>query len=128
VHAFTGADMTQQLYLFLNIFIWLTALVATHTLKEKYIIIASAIALTCLYYVHPVFALASSLAGFGFLFYFMNKYIPSIKKEESTYSREFWMFIGALVFFLFRNNYYISNIIACYQQHLQSKARRCRRS
>src|SRR5258706_2084484 len=65
VHAFTGADMTQQLYLFLTIFIWLTALVATHTLKEKYLTIASAIALTCLYYVHPVFALASSLAGFG---------------------------------------------------------------
>ncbi|MBC7903427.1 MAG: cytochrome c biogenesis protein CcsA, partial [Gemmatimonadaceae bacterium] len=28
------------------------------------------------------------------------KKIPHIKKEESTYSREFWMFIGALVLFL----------------------------
>jgi cytochrome c-type biogenesis protein CcmF len=53
-----------------------------------------------LYFLHPVFSLASCLAGFGFLFYFLNKYIPSIKKEESTYSREFWMFIGALVLFL----------------------------
>lgn len=28
------------------------------------------------------------------------KSIPSINKEESTYSREFWMFIGSLVLFL----------------------------
>lgn len=111
VHAFTGADMTQQLYLFLNIFIWVTALVATNTLKEKYITLAAAIVITCLYYAHPVFALISSVAGFGFLFYFMNKHIPSVKKEESTYSREFWMFIGALVFFL-------SAIIITYQTSL----------
>jgi cytochrome c-type biogenesis protein CcmF len=43
VHAFTGADMTEQLYLLLNIFIWMTALIATHTLKEKYTVLASAV-------------------------------------------------------------------------------------
>ncbi len=26
-----------------------------------------------------------------------NKEIPKIKKEESTYSREFWLFVGALI-------------------------------
>jgi cytochrome c-type biogenesis protein CcmF len=33
---------------------------------------------------------------------FMNRYkdIPAVRKEESTSSREFWMFIGSLVFFL----------------------------
>ncbi|CAN5390394.1 cytochrome c biogenesis protein CcsA [soil metagenome] len=111
VHAFTGADMTEQLYLFLNIFIWMTTLFSTHTSKEKYVVLASAVVITSLYFVHPVFALASCLAGFGFLFYYLNKYIPSIKKEESTYSREFWMFIGALVFFL-------SAIIITYQTSL----------
>ncbi|MEP6846683.1 MAG: cytochrome c biogenesis protein CcsA, partial [Panacibacter sp.] len=100
VHAFTGADMTEQLYLFLNIFIWLATLVAARTVKERYIVLASAIVITSLYFLYPAFALASCLAGFGFLFFYLNKYIPSIKKEESTYSREFWMFIGALVFFL----------------------------
>jgi cytochrome c-type biogenesis protein CcmF len=35
-----------------------------------------------------------------FLFFRNRKHIPSIKKEENTYSREFWMFIGSLVFFL----------------------------
>ena len=34
------------------------------------------------------------------LFFYRSKTIPSIKKEESSYSREFWMFIGALVLFL----------------------------
>ncbi len=36
------------------------------------------------------------------LFLFGNRYkeIPTIHKEESTSSREFWMFIGSLVFFL----------------------------
>lgn len=35
-----------------------------------------------------------------FLLIKRNKSIPSIAREENTYSREFWMFIGALIFFL----------------------------
>lgn len=35
-----------------------------------------------------------------FLFFRERKRIPNIQKEENTYSREFWMFIGALVLFL----------------------------
>ena len=35
-----------------------------------------------------------------FLYFKNYKAIPSIKKEENTYSREFWMFIGSLVLFL----------------------------
>jgi cytochrome c-type biogenesis protein CcmF len=34
------------------------------------------------------------------LFFIRYKNIPHIVKEESTYSREFWMFIGSLVLFL----------------------------
>lgn len=60
VHAFTGADMTVQLVLFLGIF-FVPALV---------------------------------------LYFLRNKSIPTIHREESTYSREFWMFIGSLVLFL----------------------------
>jgi cytochrome c-type biogenesis protein CcmF len=37
----------------------------------------------------------------AFLLYFVRrKEIPTIVREENTYSREFWMFIGALVLFL----------------------------
>jgi cytochrome c-type biogenesis protein CcmF len=35
-----------------------------------------------------------------FLYFKNYKAIPSIQKEENTYSREFWMFIGSLVLFL----------------------------
>lgn len=34
------------------------------------------------------------------LYFKSYKSIPSIQKEENTYSREFWMFIGSLVLFL----------------------------
>ncbi|HYJ37867.1 MAG TPA: cytochrome c biogenesis protein CcsA, partial [Chitinophagaceae bacterium] len=34
------------------------------------------------------------------LFFVRYKQIPHIQKEESSYSREFWMFIGSLVLFL----------------------------
>jgi cytochrome c-type biogenesis protein CcmF len=34
------------------------------------------------------------------LYLIRYKHIPSIQKEEQTYSREFWMFIGSLVLFL----------------------------
>lgn len=34
------------------------------------------------------------------MFFKRYKTIPSIKKEENTWSREFWMFIGALILFL----------------------------
>jgi cytochrome c-type biogenesis protein CcmF len=34
------------------------------------------------------------------LFFINLKKIPSVQKEETTSSREFWMFIGSLVFFL----------------------------
>lgn len=45
------------------------------------------------------FVLAFALPSL--ILYFINyKKIPTIHKEESTNSREFWMFIGALVFFL----------------------------
>lgn len=60
VHAFTGADMTIQLILFLAVF-FIPAML---------------------------------------LFFIRGKSIPSIRKEENTYSREFWMFIGSLVLFL----------------------------
>ncbi len=46
-----------------------------------------------------VFMLAFILPGLG-LFFARFKAIPSIAREENLDSREFWMFIGALVFFL----------------------------
>ena len=46
-----------------------------------------------------LFVLAFTLPGL-ILFIIHYKRIPAIHKEENTNSREFWMFIGSLVFFL----------------------------
>lgn len=46
-----------------------------------------------------LFVLVFLLPAIG-LFIARYKSIPAIAKEENTYSREFWMFIGALVLFL----------------------------
>ncbi|MGZ8539112.1 MAG: cytochrome c-type biogenesis CcmF C-terminal domain-containing protein, partial [Chitinophagaceae bacterium] len=48
----------------------------------------------------PAIAFLTILIGLGFLIYQIQKQVPTITKEESGNSREFWMFIGALVFFL----------------------------
>ncbi len=40
------------------------------------------------------------LLSAGFLLIKRWKIIPSIKKEENMYSREFWMFIGSLILFI----------------------------
>jgi cytochrome c-type biogenesis protein CcmF len=60
VHAFTGADMTLQLLLYMLVF----------------------------------------LVPLLYLFFKNYKKIESITKEEETYSREFWMFVGSLVLML----------------------------
>jgi cytochrome c-type biogenesis protein CcmF len=46
-----------------------------------------------------IFVLTFTLSSLG-LFFRRYKLIPAINKEEATNSREFWMFIGALLFFL----------------------------
>lgn len=33
----------------------------------------------------------------GYLFFSRSKSVPSVKKEEPVFSREFWMFVGALI-------------------------------
>ncbi len=106
VHAFTSAGLNQQLLLFLSVFVWLPPFVEAK--KQGRIIIAGLIAvILALSLFLPENIVAGiwlfSLLGFVILFGIQlntDKSIPAIQKEESTYSREFWMFIGALVFFL----------------------------
>lgn len=48
-----------------------------------------------------IFLFVASFTVTALTLFFINlKKIPSVQKEESTNSREFWMFIGSLVFFL----------------------------
>lgn len=102
VHAFTDLGMNKQLYMLLYLFIWPAAIIGARNNKQK--LISGGVALVFLaamsYFDIPALGLIAALTGLGFLIYQIQSQVPTITKEEATSSREFWMFIGALVFFL----------------------------
>jgi cytochrome c biogenesis factor len=108
VHAFTDLGMNIQLYMLLYLFIWLPAFFAAKNRNDKMITSitgALLLALTFLasnFFINAaaVLSFATLIAGIGFIIYHIQIQVPTIKKEESASSREFWMFIGSLVFFL----------------------------
>ncbi len=102
VHAFTDLGMNVQLFLFLNVLIWTGPFLAIKGTKNKMLVAAAFITTNALSLVHPSLAFISCLAGIVLFTWLINtdKEIPSIQKEENLYSREFWMFIGSLIFFL----------------------------
>lgn len=102
VHAFTDLGMNVQLYLFLNVFFWIPPFVAAKTKNHRLMVVAVFIALNTLNYFFVVLSLISAFSAIALFFWLLNrdKEIPAIVKEENTYSREFWMFIGSLILFL----------------------------
>lgn len=100
VHAFTDLGMNTQLYLFLNIFVWLPTLVAAKETKTRLYLFVAFVAANVVSYFFPQATLISILGSFGLLIWLLNNHVPTIRKEESSYSREFWMYIGSLVIFL----------------------------
>ncbi len=101
VHAFTDLGMNGQLYLLLYVFTWLPAFLVATTFNQKLITgVTGIVLLLASYFINvPAIAFLTILTGLGFVIYQMQKQIPAVTKEESSYSREFWMFIGSLVFF-----------------------------
>lgn len=102
VHAFTDLGMNVQLFLFLNVFIWLTAFLQVKGTRNKLLVVAAFVTTNVLALSIPAFSLVSALGGIILTGYLLavDKNIPSIQKEENVYSREFWMYIASLVFFL----------------------------
>ncbi|MFT3903473.1 MAG: cytochrome c biogenesis protein CcsA [Niabella sp.] len=104
VHAFADIGMNGQLFLFMLVFVWLAPFLAATTNKQRGIIAAVTLLLSLATYflseVVPGFPLYVLLGGIVTFIALVNKQIPAAKQEESTSSREFWMFIGAIVFFL----------------------------
>jgi cytochrome c-type biogenesis protein CcmF len=100
VHAFTDLGMNLQLYLLLYLFVWISAIAAAATFQQRMYTLAAAVILGVAGAFIPVVSLLSILAAIFASAMFINKNIPSPKNEEETSSREFWMFIGSLIFFL----------------------------
>lgn len=101
VHAFTDLGMNTQLYLFLFGFIWLIPIAVAKSKQQQWAAIALFVLTNVLCYFYPFFAFVSLVAAMVFITIILNQpHIPVIHKEENTYTREFWMFIGSLVLFL----------------------------
>lgn len=104
VHAFADIGMNGQLFLFMIVFVWLAPFFAAKNNKQRGIIaIVTAILSLGTYFladVIPGFPMYVILSGVITFIVLTNKLIPASQKEESASSREFWMFIGSLVFFL----------------------------
>jgi cytochrome c-type biogenesis protein CcmF len=102
VHAFTDLGMNVQLFLFLNVFIWLAPFLQAKGNKNKWLVIAAFATLNALSLSFPFFTLLSALAGLVLSAWLLHadKDIPHISHEENLYSREFWMYIASLVFFI----------------------------
>jgi cytochrome c-type biogenesis protein CcmF len=108
VHAFTDLGMNIQLFMLLYVFFWLPAILVARNSRQQIMTVATGVSLLTItflaskYFIDaaPILALGTLITGIGFIIYQVQKQVPTIKKEESASSREFWMFIGSLVFFL----------------------------
>jgi cytochrome c-type biogenesis protein CcmF len=102
VHAFTDLGMNAQLYLLLFVFTWFPAILIANSFNQKLsTAISGSVLLLASYFIPlPAIAFFTVLAGIGFFVYQIQTQIPTVTREESGSSREFWMFIGSLVFFL----------------------------
>lgn len=102
VHAFTDLGMNLQLYMFMYLFVWMSAVAGARDKQQQRITLIAAIVLALITYFFniPALGLIALLAGVGVTIYYIQQEVPTVIKEENASSREFWMFIGSLVFFL----------------------------
>lgn len=109
VHAFTDLGMNTQLYFFLFIFTWPMAALAARTKTQRilpllagggFLVLIQLAGWLHLENIVPALAFLNLLAGISWLLYQAWLQSPSKPQEENTSSREFWIFIGSLVFFL----------------------------
>ena len=103
VHAFTDLGMQGQLVIYVLTFIFLCVALLIHDklIRVSYIMCSLLIlAISILYGYKKICLLGWLTASTGITIYSYMKYFPKEEEEESLYSREFWMFIGALVLLL----------------------------
>jgi cytochrome c-type biogenesis protein CcmF len=108
VHSFTDLGMSGQLLLFLLLFIWLPAHLAIRNAKIRTIFTLSLfgiLAINILIGYINWLSIPAVIALILLLFVFSYKAIPKPNNDQDDLSsREFWMFIGALIF-----------VISCFQ-------------
>lgn len=106
VHAFTDLGMNGQLLSFVFAFAWLPPLLFCVNAKTRnyYLIISAITALSILIFGLNSYTFSAVLVlllfGFGLSVINARIYFPSTKDEEEILSREFILFVGAIVLFI----------------------------
>ncbi len=103
VHAFTDLGMTGQLVIYVLTFIFISVFLLSHELllKVSYVIISLLMLASAIFIgyakitllVWLFFSAVLTVASYQLFF-------PKEKEEENLFSREFWMFVGALLLML----------------------------
>lgn len=103
VHAFTDLGMQGQLVIYVLTFIFLCVVLLLHDklLKVTYIMISFLFLFFGATLGYKTALLLTWIAiSFVATIYAYMKFFPKEEEEESLYSREFWMFVGSLLFLL----------------------------
>lgn len=103
VHAFTDLGMQGQLVIYVLTFVLLCVafIIEDPLVRVSYLVISLLLVFfTALYGYKKIALMAWVIVSFGITTYNYFKYFPKEKEEEEFYSREFWMFLGALVLML----------------------------
>jgi cytochrome c-type biogenesis protein CcmF len=103
VHAFTDLGMQGQLVIYVLTFIFLCVVLLIHDklIRVSYIICSLLLLLISIQFGHKTVLLLSWVVASIILTihsYILN--FPKEEEEENLYSREFWMFVGSLLFLL----------------------------
>lgn len=103
VHAFTDLGMTGQLVLYVLTFIFISValLVKDSLFRVTYVVVSLLLLFFSVIYGYKKIVLMAwiiSSSVITIISYY--KYFPKEKEEEELFSREFWMFLGALVLIL----------------------------
>ncbi len=103
VHAFTDLGMQGQLVIYVLTFIFICVALLIHDklIRVSYIMCTLLILCASLLYGYKKIILMGWLGtSLGITIYSYINYFPKEDDEENLYSREFWMFIGALMLLL----------------------------
>ena len=103
VHAFTDLGMQGQLVIYVLTFIFICVVLLIHDklIRVSYIMLSVLMLFAGITFGHKVALLLGwMLISVVLTVYSYMKFFPKEEEEESLYSREFWMFVGSLVFLL----------------------------
>ena len=103
VHAFTDLGMQGQLVIYVLTFILICVILLIHDklIRISYIMVSLLMLFFGITFGHKVALLLGwMLISLVLTIYSYMKFFPKEEEEESLYSREFWMFVGSLVFLL----------------------------